>query len=110
MDRRQFIGKTALFSTTLGVLSAGAGSLFAASSHDKTKAAPAGSPLKKLSPPGNGPITVAILISEGVNVIDFSGPWGVFESVSLPNASEMPFRLLAVADTADVVSSASGLR
>jgi transcriptional regulator GlxA family with amidase domain len=105
MNRRQFLGKTALLSTTLGAT----GTLFAASSHDRKKTG-AESSLKKLTPPSNGPLTVAILISEGVNVIDFSGPWGVFESVSLPNATEMPFRLLAVADTSDVVSSASGLK
>jgi len=64
----------------------------------------------KLQPPKSGPITVAILVSEGVNVIDFSGPWGVFESVMVPGATDMPFRLFAVSDTPDVVTSASGLK
>ncbi|MEN3370534.1 MAG: hypothetical protein V7609_2677 [Verrucomicrobiota bacterium] len=64
----------------------------------------------KLTPPTSGSIPVAILISAGLNVIDFSGPWGVFESVSLPNAAQPPFRLFTVAEKADVVVSGSGLR
>lgn len=63
----------------------------------------------KLVPP-RGSIPVAILISAGLNVIDFSGPWGVFESVSLPDANEAPFRLFTVAESAEVVISGSGLK
>ncbi len=64
----------------------------------------------KLMPPAKGSIPVAILISEGLNVIDFSGPWGVFESVSLPNATEAPFQLFTVAEKAETVVSGSGLK
>jgi transcriptional regulator GlxA family with amidase domain len=64
----------------------------------------------KLTPPREGGIPVAILISAGLNVIDFSGPWGVFESVSVPDANEAPFRLFTVAEGADVVISGSGLK
>lgn len=64
----------------------------------------------KLTPPGSGSVPVAVLISKSFNVIDFSGPWGVFESVNLPGASEPPFRLFAVAETAEIVTSGSGLQ
>ena len=64
----------------------------------------------KLTPPASGGIPVAILISAGLNVIDFSGPWGVFESVSVPNATEPPFHLFTVAETAEMVTSGSGLK
>ena len=64
----------------------------------------------KLTPPAAGGIPVAILISEYLNVIDFSGPWGVFESVNVPGASEPPFHLFTVAETADIVTSGSGLK
>ena len=64
----------------------------------------------KLVPPSNGGIPVAILISAGLNVIDFSGPWGVFESVQVPDATEPPFRLFTLAETAEVVISGSGLK
>jgi transcriptional regulator GlxA family with amidase domain len=64
----------------------------------------------KLAPPSNGSIPVAILISAGLNVIDFSGPWGVFESVQVPDRNEPPFRLFTVAESAQVVTSGSGLK
>jgi transcriptional regulator GlxA family with amidase domain len=64
----------------------------------------------RLVPPSNGSIPVAILISAGLNVIDFSGPWGVFESVQIPDANEPAFRLFTLAETAEVVSSGSGLK
>jgi transcriptional regulator GlxA family with amidase domain len=64
----------------------------------------------KLMPPAKGSIPVAILISEGLNVIDFSGPWGVFESVSVPNATQAPFHLFTVSEKAEIVISGSGLK
>src|SRR4051794_31506953 len=64
----------------------------------------------RLAQPTNGSIPVAILISAGLNVIDFSGPWGVFESVQVPDANEPPFRLFTVAETAEMVTSGSGLK
>ena len=64
----------------------------------------------KLTPPASGSIPVAVLISSGVNVIDFSGPWGAFESVSLPGVDAPPFRLFAVTESADVVVSGDGLK
>jgi transcriptional regulator GlxA family with amidase domain len=64
----------------------------------------------KLTPPANGPIPVAVLMSDHVNVIDFSGPWGVFESVQVPGETEPPFRLFTVADTLEIVTSGSGLK
>ncbi len=64
----------------------------------------------KLTPPANGPIQVALVISEGVNVIDFSGPWGVFSSVMLGGGTDhamhtMPFDLITVSDKTEIVSS-----
>ena len=64
----------------------------------------------KLTPPASGSIPVAVLVSAGLNVIDFSGPWGVFESVSLRGANDQPFRLFTVAETAEMVTSGSGLK
>jgi len=64
----------------------------------------------KLVPPSTGGIPTAILISARLNVIDFSGPWGVFESVSVPGATEPPFHLFTVSESAEVVTSGSGLK
>jgi transcriptional regulator GlxA family with amidase domain len=46
-----------------------------------------------LTPPTNGPIKVAFVLSEGATVIDFSGPWEVFQDADVPT----PFELFTVA-------------
>jgi transcriptional regulator GlxA family with amidase domain len=103
MNRRKFL-------TTAATLGSGAALLPNAPAAGPGEAAIALSPEKsKLSPPRGGSIPVAMVLSAGLNVIDFSGPWGVFESVSVPNANE-PFRLFTVAESADVVVSGSGLK
>jgi transcriptional regulator GlxA family with amidase domain len=104
MNRRQFLTTAATFGSAAAILPTA------------NALAPDGSPKglaaekSKLTPPATGSIPVAILISAGLNVIDFSGPWGVFESVSVPGANEPPFRLFTVSESADVVMSGSGLK
>ena len=112
MNRRHFLSKTAALTGAFTGLAA-AGRFVAgdteSNSNEMKKAITSGSSTK-LNPPKDRPITVAILVSEGVNVIDFSGPWGVFESVMVPDAHDMPFHLFAVADSTDFVASGSGLK
>jgi transcriptional regulator GlxA family with amidase domain len=105
MNRRRFLTNAAMLGGAATVLPV-ANSVTV----DESAKAEALSPEKaKLTPPG-GSIPVAVLVSAGVNVIDFSGPWGVFESVSLPGSDAPPFRLFAVAESADFVVSGSGLK
>lgn len=101
MNRRQFLGTAAFAAAALpaaNVLSA----------PNEPKGIATQNP--KLTPPKSGGIPVAIVISEFLNVIDFSGPWGVFESVQVPGAMEPPFRLFTVAETPEIVVSGSGLK
>src|SRR4029453_10380023 len=51
---------------------------------------------KPLHPPARGPIDVAFLVSEGATVIDFTGPWEVFQDVDLPEREGAAFRLFPV--------------
>jgi len=105
MNRRRFLTTTA---TGLAALSAR--SLAAPNDSPSTEVKGLVTQTKKLTPPEKGGIPVAILISEFLNVIDFSGPWGVFESVNLPGAMTPPFRLFTVAESAGIVTSGSGLK
>ena len=106
MNRRQFLTTAA----SVAVALPSAGRLLAANDSRTSEAKGIGSAKSKLTPPAAGSIPVAILISEFLNVIDFSGPWGVFESVSLPGAMEPPFHLFTVAENAETVTSGSGLK
>ena len=105
MNKRQFLTAAATFSTALT-----AGRLLGADQAKPAEPKGLATGKYKLTPPAKGRIPVAMLISEGVNVIDLSGPWGVFESVSLPNGNDSPFQLFTVSETPDVVVSGSGLK
>ena len=104
MNRRHFIAAAATLGSAAALLPAGS----AAAPNESAKGI--ATEKSKLIPPAGGRIPVAILISAGLNVIDFSGPWGVFESVSVPGATEPPFHLFTVSETAEVVTSGSGLK
>jgi len=64
------------------------------------KAATAAADANSLIPPRNGAIPVAFLLSEGAVVIDFAGPWEVFEKAYVPGPNPHPFELYTVAETA----------
>ena len=63
-----------------------------------------------LKPPDNGQIPVAFLISDGAVVIDFCGPWEVFQDVMIPSRQEMPFRLYTVAETKKPIRTSGGMQ
>jgi putative intracellular protease/amidase/YHS domain-containing protein len=63
-----------------------------------------------LKPPENGQIPVAFLVSDGAVVIDFCGPWEVFQDVMLPGREEMPFRLYTVAETKKPIRTSGGMQ
>jgi transcriptional regulator GlxA family with amidase domain len=74
-----------------------------------------------LTPPTNGPIHVAFLVSDGVDVMDIAGPWEVFSEAMLTSRRTpwhetdsmdgmvMPFRAYTVSDTLAAVKAATGL-
>jgi putative intracellular protease/amidase/YHS domain-containing protein len=63
-----------------------------------------------LKPPDKGQIPVAFLISDGAVVIDFCGPWEVFQDVTIPGSEEMPFRLYTVAETKKPIRTSGGMQ
>ena len=63
---------------------------------------------RPLKPPEKGQIPVAFLLSDGAVVIDFAGPWEVFEQVQLPGATPHPFNLYTVAETQSPIHAGGG--
>jgi transcriptional regulator GlxA family with amidase domain len=53
---------------------------------------------------------VAFLLSDGAVVIDFCGPWEVFESVSVVGRHDAAFRLYTVAETTAPIAASSGMK
>jgi putative intracellular protease/amidase/YHS domain-containing protein len=70
------------------------------------------SPVKTnpLKPPAQGSIPVAFVISEGAQVIDFAGPWEVFQDAMVPGRSDHPFRLYTVSESTSPIQASGGMK
>jgi len=103
MKRRDFVSQSA----GLGlVLATGSVSNILAMTSEKAS---------KLSAPPKGKIPVAFAISDGVTVIDFAGPWEVFQDVMIPQRGQdmdeqMPFELFTVSEKTEPLAGSAGLK
>jgi putative intracellular protease/amidase/YHS domain-containing protein len=59
--------------------------------------------------PASGDIRVAFMISHDAEVVDFTGPWGVFEYVIIGADDRKPFKLYTVAASRDPVRISGGM-
>ena len=93
--------------TVLGQLLAGSSPAKRPSNNEGGQAAAKINPLK---PPAQGSIPVAFLISEGAQVIDFAGPWEVFQDVMVPGRTDNPFRLYTVSESTAPMHTSGGMK
>jgi transcriptional regulator GlxA family with amidase domain len=105
MKRREFMCQTA----SAGVVVVAAGSFPHALTGNFLSAN------SKLTPPAKGKIPVAFAISEGVTVIDFVGPWEVFQDVHVRDRGkdmdeQMPFQLFTVSEKTEALEGSGGLK
>ena len=105
MKRREFINQSAC----LGVVVAAASLPNVLAGNFLTPEA------SRLTPPAKGKIPVAFAISEGVTVIDFAGPWEVFQDVHVQNRGkdmdeQMPFELFTVSSKIEPLTGSAGLK
>jgi putative intracellular protease/amidase/YHS domain-containing protein len=63
-----------------------------------------------LKPPAQGSIPVAFLISKGAVMIDFTGPWEVFQDVMVPGRTDHPFRLYTVSESTSPIHASGGMK
>ena len=66
----------------------------------------------KLPAPAEGRVPVAFPLSEGAVVIDYSGPWEVFQDTQVPVGDKnVPgFELYTVAQTTDPITVSGGMK
>jgi putative intracellular protease/amidase/YHS domain-containing protein len=83
-----------------------AGSAFALGNRRASAETGVWNPLK---PPDKGLIPVAFLISDGAVVIDFAGPWEVFQDVMLDDL-RMPFHPYTVAASPKKIQASGGMQ
>jgi transcriptional regulator GlxA family with amidase domain len=110
MKRRDFLAN----STTAGLVLAASAIPFAQSCTAKSSNQPTetSADRNRLVPPERGRIPVAFAISEGVTVIDFAGPWEVFQDVMLSGRGmeQMPFQLFTVSERTEPITGSAGLK
>lgn len=66
----------------------------------------------KLTPPKDGSIPVAFAISRGATMIDFAGPWEVFQDVMIGNGGShrSGFQLYTVSETMEPIRASGGMK
>ena len=119
MRRRDFLATsaTATVIASTNVLSISPASVFAHANIAEPN---------KLIPPADGPITVAFALSRGATMIDFAGPWEVFQDVMIPvkavetkatqagqqsHANQrMAFNLYTVSEKTDPFEASAGMK
>ena len=106
VNRRELLQKTVAFGLATTVPFSNAGADGTSNSHSEKET----SDLNPLKPPAHGSIPVAFLVSEGAVVIDFCGPWAVFNNVSIPGREGGPFRLYTVAETTNPFHASGGMK
>jgi len=105
MERRELFKYTLIASAPTALL----GRASAASGPQNASAIPDGRLTAPLSVPASGDIRVAFLISPGAEVVDFAGPWGVFQYATIGEANRNPFKLYTVAVSKDPVKVSGGM-
>ena len=66
--------------------------------------------INPLKPPAQGSIPVAFVISNGAQVIDFTGPWEVFQDVMVPGRTDHPFHLYTVSESTSPIHASGGMK
>ena len=112
MNRRELLKRTAALGVAAGIPSLLVGKLFAGMDGVQAKNAigktkPVSNPL---TPPAEGSIPVAFPISEGAVIIDFCGPWEVFQDVQIHGHKDPPFHLYTVAETREPIIASGGMK
>jgi transcriptional regulator GlxA family with amidase domain len=89
--------------------------LFAFSAAPAPESPSVGASEGRLTPPAKGTIPVAFVLTEGAVMIDFAGPWEVFEGVHVDSRGtsmeeQMPFELYTVSDSRKPIHVSGGMQ
>src|SRR4051812_32881826 len=112
MKRRDLLKSAAAFGCVAAIPLSSFGQLVSSGASDATRPTPEPSPLK---PPAEGSIPVAFVISDGAVMIDFAGPWEVFQDAyihgGMGEGMRMDlFRLYTVAETDKPIEASGGMK
>jgi putative intracellular protease/amidase/YHS domain-containing protein len=112
MNRRNLLKSSAALGFASALPALAAGKLFASAGAGQTQAGK-GQPMARtnpLTPPAKGSIPIAFPISDMTQLIDFAGPWEIFDGVVKPGTTnEAAFEVYTVAESLKPIS-ASGMK
>src|SRR5437667_1992575 len=110
---KELVRRTAEFGLIAAIAFSAVGKVCASSDPVGATSSPGGSEQNakgdSLTPPAQGSIPIGFLLSEGAVMIDFSGPWEVFQDVMIPGRADPPFRLYTVAETTHPIHASGGM-
>jgi putative intracellular protease/amidase/YHS domain-containing protein len=115
LTRRQLLQTSAAVGLTAafpGSLAAALTSTSPSESPDGQKSSPAAAASKQFKAPASGAKNVAFVISKGAVLIDFAGPWEVFQDATIPGRGMMDaaFNLYTVAEALYPIVVSGGLQ
>src|SRR5271154_6816897 len=114
MNRRKLLQTSAALGLVSAITSLEGFHLFAKAGVPKTKGDadnnPPTPPSNPLVPPAHGPINVAFPISDHAVIIDFCGPWEVFQDTAARGSMEGAFQLYTVAETLKPITASGGMQ
>ena len=115
LTRRQLLQTSGALGLAAAIPGSLAARLTAASpgqSPDGQKSPPAVAASTQFKAPASGAINVAFLISKGAVLIDFAGPWEVFQDATIPGRGMMDaaFNLYTVAEALYPIVVSGGLQ
>ena len=114
MDRRKLMKNSAALSLVPAIPFLAIDTLFAATGPASARRGTVGIQLKDrtnpLTPPEKGSIPVAFPISRGAVIIDFCGPWEVFNSADVPGHHGKLFQTYTVAETLEPITAGGGMK
>jgi transcriptional regulator GlxA family with amidase domain len=115
MRRRDFLKNSAATGAAFMTINALETSGQTAKTGDRKAPALAAANGVKLTPPSNEPIPVAVALSEGATMIDFAGPWEVFQDVNIKDPKAQGgyrdgFRLYTVSEKTEPIKASAGMR
>jgi transcriptional regulator GlxA family with amidase domain len=114
MDRRKLLTNSTAFDLAPVLPSRAIDALLASTSGTGSGSSAVIDPLRdernSLTPPGRGRIPVAFPISQGAVIIDFCGPWEVFQSADIPGRRGQVFQTYTVAETLEPITASGGMK
>ena len=113
MNRRDLLKRSATLGLVTAITSLTSGKSFAGSGAEAGNLTDENRPANKpnpLIPPPQGGIPVAFVISDDAVIIDFCGPWEVFQDVDIPGRKDSAFHLYTVAQTTRLITASGGMK